>query len=115
MSEGIGGAFNVAAPIGRETFGGLLSACAQVTGSGAEFVWVPDEQLLAQGVRQWSEIPLWRTFPGVWRVGSAAAQEAGLSCRPLHATVGDTWQWMLDGGLVHDERAVKRDRHHPGT
>ncbi len=38
---------------------------------------MPDEQLVAQGVRQWSEMPLWRTFSGVWRVSSAAAQAAG--------------------------------------
>ena len=34
----------------------------------AEFAWVADEQLLAYGVRQWSEIPLWRTFPGAWQL-----------------------------------------------
>jgi nucleoside-diphosphate-sugar epimerase len=113
-SHGISGAYNVTAPIGRETFGGLLGACAQATGSGAEFVWVPDEQLVAQGVRQWSEIPLWRTFPGVWRVGSAAAQAHGLSCRPLAATVDDTWSWMQEGRAAGDERAeeigISRER-----
>ncbi len=95
-ARNIGGAYNVTAPVGRETFGGMLSACAEVTGSDAEFVWVPDEQLLARGVRQWSEMPLWRTFPGVWRVDSAAARARGLSCRPLKATVADTWSWMQD-------------------
>jgi len=102
----IPGAFNVAAPIGRETFGGLLRACAEVTGSEAEFVWVPDAQLLAQGVRQWSEMPLWRTFPGVWNVDPGAALAAGLSCRPLAATVADTWSWLqASGEALDDERA----------
>jgi 2'-hydroxyisoflavone reductase len=114
-ARGAGGAFNITAPVGRETFGGLLGACAHATGSGAQFVWVPDEQLLAQGVRQWSEIPLWRTFPGVWRVGSAAAHARGLSCRPLAATVEDTWAWMQDSGAEgDDERAgeigISRER-----
>ena len=96
----------MAAPVGRETFGSMLSACAAATGSDAEFVWVSDEQLLARGVRQWSEMPLWRTFPGVWRVDSAAAHARGLSCRPLKATVADTWSWMQDGGAgLDDERA----------
>lgn len=94
---GIPGAYNVAAPVGRETFGGMLTACAVSTGSAAEFAWVADEQLLACGVRQWSEMPLWRTFPGVWRVDSSAAHARGLSCRPLAATVDDTWSWMHDG------------------
>jgi nucleoside-diphosphate-sugar epimerase len=111
----INGAYNVAAPIGRETFGGMLEACADATGSDAEFAWVPDEQLVAQGVRQWSEMPLWRTFPGVWRVSSAAAQAEGLSCRPLAATVRDTWLWMQAApARSADERAseigISRER-----
>jgi hypothetical protein len=105
----------VTAPVGRETFGGMLGACAEVTGSDAEFVWVPDEQLLAHGVRQWSEMPLWRTFPGVWQVSSAAAQAAGLSCRPLAVTVRETWSWMQDTAAgPDDERAseigISRER-----
>ena len=104
--HGIGGAYNVTAPVGRETFGGMLRACAQVTRSGAEFVWVPDDQLLAHGVRQWSEMPLWRTFPGVWRVDSTAAHAQGLLCRPLAGTVEDTWTWMQeDRAPGDDERA----------
>ena len=105
---GIAGAYNVTAPEGWETFGGLLGACAEVTGSGAEFVWIPDEQLLAYGVRQWSEMPLWRTFRGVWQVSSVAAQAAGLSCRPLAATVADTWAWMQDTAVrAGGERAAE--------
>jgi nucleoside-diphosphate-sugar epimerase len=104
----IGGPFNVTAPTGRETFRGMLQACAQVTRSGAQFVWVPDGQLIAHGVRQWSEMPLWRTFPGVWRVDSAQAREQGLSCRPLASTVADTWAWMQSaGGPGGDERAAE--------
>jgi nucleoside-diphosphate-sugar epimerase len=104
--QALSGAFNVAAPMGRETFGGMLSACAEATRSRAEFVWVPDEQLLAHGVRQWSEMPLWRTFAGVWAVDARAAYAAGLSCRPLTDTVIGTWSWMQDAGLtVSDDRA----------
>jgi nucleoside-diphosphate-sugar epimerase len=105
-SLGISGAYNVTAPTGRETFGGLLSACATVTNSDAQFVWVPDEQLLAHGVRQWSELPLWRTFPGVWQVDSIAAAAKRLSARHLTATVADTWSWMQEADLLSvDERA----------
>jgi 2'-hydroxyisoflavone reductase len=110
------GAYNVAAPIGRATFGGMLRACAEVTGSDAEFVWVDDAQLLALGVRQWSETPLWRTFPGVWQVDPGAALAAGLPCRPLAATVADTWSWLQGGGgavLDHErvgEIGISRER-----
>lgn len=110
VTAGVSGSYNVAAPIGRETFGGMLSACAEVTGSGAEFVWVPDDLLVASGVRQWSELPLWRTFPGVWQVDAAAACAQGLSCRPIAETVSATWAWMQesrDGPGTPDERAAE--------
>ncbi len=100
----IGSTFNVTAPIGGETFGGLLQACAAATGASPEFVWVPDELLLRMGVRQWSEIPLWRTFPGVWRVDSSRARSAGLASRPLPETVRDTWQWLGTTPSVPDHQ-----------
>ncbi len=105
---GPGGAFNAVAPIGRETFGGMLRACAEVTRSDARFVWVSDAQLLAHRVRQWSEMPLWRTFPGVWQVASDRAQSHGLLCRPLAQTVADTWSWMQQGGAgSRDDRSAE--------
>jgi 2'-hydroxyisoflavone reductase len=111
----IASAYNVAAPIAGETFGGMLRACAEVTRSDAEFVWVADAQLLSLGVRQWSEMPLWRTFPGVWQVDSGAALAAGLSCRPLAATVADTWSWLRGGresldGERSSEIGISRER-----
>ncbi|GAA2759998.1 nucleoside-diphosphate-sugar epimerase [Actinopolymorpha rutila] len=108
VESGECGPFNVTAPMGRETFGGLLAACAQVTGGAPQYVWLPEETLLQAGVRQWSELPLWRTFEGVWRVDSSRALRAGLDCRPLTETVRDTWQWLVETGAeqVH-ERAVE--------
>jgi len=111
----LAGTFNVAAPIGVETFGDMLNACVEVTGSETELVWVGDDQLVAAGVRQWSEMPLWRTFPGVWQLSPSAALAAGLSCRPLAATVADTWSWLQEvGESLRDERAgeigISRER-----
>jgi len=102
------GAFNVAAPVGRETFGGMLAACREATGSDTEPVWVPDEELVRLGVRQWSEMPLWRTMPGTWQVDASEAAAAGLTCRPLTETVRDTWAWMVETGATGDhERAAE--------
>jgi hypothetical protein len=60
-------------------------------------------------------MPLRRTFPGVWQVSSVAAQALGLSCRPLAATVRETWSWMQDASAgPDDERAseigISRER-----
>jgi nucleoside-diphosphate-sugar epimerase len=95
MAEGqLSGPFNVTAPIDGATFGDLLEACVDVTHSRAALVWVPDEVLLTHGIRQWSQLPLWRTFDGVWRVDAARARAAGLVNRPIAQTVLDTWKWM---------------------
>jgi 2'-hydroxyisoflavone reductase len=98
--------YNVAAPPGRDTFGGLLAACRDVTGSDAVVEWVGEQWLIEQGVRQWTEIPLWRALPTAWSMSTTRAQAAGLECRPLHETVADTWAWLQSGGRpVSHERS----------
>lgn len=108
LAGGLAGVFNATAPVGRDTFGDLLQACQAATGSHVDVVWVPDALLMALGVRQWSELPLWRTHPGVWQVDSTAAQAAGLRCRPLLDTAAATWQWLTDTeALLANERSVE--------
>ncbi|MET9932875.1 MULTISPECIES: NAD-dependent epimerase/dehydratase family protein [unclassified Streptomyces] len=94
-----GGAYNVVAPIGRDTMRDLLTACVLVTGGDAQLAWASDKLLLDHDVEQWTELPLWRTHEGVWRVDSSRAQAAGLVCRPLADTVADTWAWLRGGGV----------------
>jgi hypothetical protein len=94
-----GAAYNCVAPIGRETMGGFLAACVLATGGDAQLAWAPDKLLLDHGVQQWTELPLWRTHAGVWKIESAQAQAAGLVCRPLSETVADTWTWLRSGGM----------------
>jgi nucleoside-diphosphate-sugar epimerase len=103
------GIFNVTAP-GQDTMADLLTACREVTGSAAQFEWITDEQwLVAQGVRQWTELPLWRTYPGAWAVDSSRARAAGLHSRPLRSTVTDTWEWVHPGEpSVAHERAFEQ-------
>lgn len=105
-ADGPVGTFNVTAS-GRETMNDFLTACQQATGSDATFTWITDEEwLVAQGVAQWTELPLWRTYRGAWAVDSAKARDAGLITRPLADTATDTWAWLHDGeGAVAHERA----------
>lgn len=100
------GTFNVTAP-GHDTMADLLTACREVTSSDAQFEWITDEPwLVAQGVAQSTELPLWRTYAGAWAVDSSRARAAGLSTRSLRTTAADTWEWMQSGKQsVTHERA----------
>ena len=98
---------NLAAPIGRDTMGSFLASCLDVTGGRGELVWAPDDFLVEQGVRQWTELPLWRTHAGVWQVDASSAVGAGFRSRPLEETVRDTWAWLsADGRPVPHPRAA---------
>lgn len=104
---GLSGAMNVTAPFGHATYGGLMESCRDVTGGHCDLVWVADDWLAAQDVTPWSEIPLWRTTAGTWRVSSERAWAAGLTCRPLLETVADTWNWLCEEDPMPHERAAQ--------
>jgi nucleoside-diphosphate-sugar epimerase len=101
------GSFNVTAPIGHSTFGGLLASCQNVVGVDAELVWVDDAFLRAHRIPEWVGLPLWRDYPGTWHVDAGRARTAGFTCRPLPETVADTWTWMRDSALVETERSAE--------
>jgi 2'-hydroxyisoflavone reductase len=91
------GAVNATGPAGMTTLGGLLELCRDVTGGAAEWVPVPEEELLGAGVEEWVHLPLWlqrEVARTAWDVDTSRAQELGLSIRPLQETVADTWAWM---------------------
>lgn len=107
-AAGLAGVFNVTAPPGMATYGAMLAACREITGSDAAFTWVSDEFLLDHQVRQWTEIPLWRVYAGTWQVSSARARAAGLTARPIADTAAATWEWLTTGGAMisHDRQAA---------
>ncbi|MFJ3248477.1 NAD-dependent epimerase/dehydratase family protein [Streptomyces sp. NPDC086782] len=95
------GGFNVTHPDGI-TFRSFLEACLRETGGAGAPVWAAPEVLVEQGVKQWTELPLWRTHAGVWAVDSSRAVAAGLRCRPVADTVRDTWRWWAADGRPVD-------------
>jgi nucleoside-diphosphate-sugar epimerase len=110
----VAGAFNGTAPAGTQTMGEVLEAAVTATGSEAELVWIPDEQLTAASVDPWVELPLWipaAEFPGPWTIGTERAQASGLRCRPIAETVADVWAWLRDGGEA--ELDEWRSEHRP--
>jgi 2'-hydroxyisoflavone reductase len=102
------GTYNVAPPADC-TYRDLIVACLTATGGHGELLWIDDDWLAAQDARQWTELPLWRVPPGTWAMDTTRATAAGLTCRPLTATVHDTWAWLSSGGRPVDH---ERDAEH---
>ena len=79
--QGRSGAVNATVPAGMTTLGGLLDVCREVTGGDAEWVPLPEADLLAAGVQPGVHLPLWlprdmaRT---AWDVDTSRARELGL-------------------------------------
>jgi 2'-hydroxyisoflavone reductase len=103
----IGGTFNVTGPTGNATMGGWLADIVAATGSDARLTWVDDDLLVAHEVEPWTELPLWMPLgqdgDAVWTAETAAAEKAGLSCRPVTETVRDTWRWMQRDDVHGDD------------
>jgi 2'-hydroxyisoflavone reductase len=95
--RGLSGAVNATGPAGMTTLGGLLETCREVTGSDAEWVPLPDTDLLAAGVQEWVHLPLWlrrEIARTAWDVDTTRARRLGLPSRPIRESVADTWAWM---------------------
>ncbi|MGW7365631.1 NAD-dependent epimerase/dehydratase family protein [Streptomyces sp. NPDC054841] len=96
-----GGAYNVAHPNGI-TFADFLAACLDATGGSGRAAWATPDALAEHDVKQWTELPLWRTHAGVWLVDSGRAVTAGLRCRPIRETIAETWTWWQSDGRPVD-------------
>jgi 2'-hydroxyisoflavone reductase len=91
------GTFNAVGPAKPTTMAEVLYGIKAVTTAGASFTWVPNEFLVAQGVRGWRHMPIWlppegRTA-GFLRRSNAKAVAAGLTFRPLADTAKVTLDW----------------------
>ena len=105
-----GGTFNVSGPRPSVTFGEVLSACGEATPT-----WVSDQFLLGQGVRPYSELPLWvPPSAGTLLMPLDRATAAGLRYRALARTIRDTREWAQSGALVSATDAGGRVRQ-PAT
>jgi 2'-hydroxyisoflavone reductase len=96
--SGLAGTFNAVAP--PTTIGEVVETCRTVSASAAEIVWVDSDFLVAEGVGEWMELPLWLADPdycSMQRTPVERATAAGLRHRPLAETVSDTLGWVRSG------------------
>ena len=93
------GVFNSISTSGHTNMFEVLDTCRRVTNSDAKFTWVPPDFVLQQGIRPWSEMPIWvdPDLYGMHGFDTSRAASAGLTCRPFIETVADTWAWMQSG------------------
>jgi nucleoside-diphosphate-sugar epimerase len=96
----LAGPYNLVAPPGFTSWGGLLEACRDTAGPEAELVWADPDWVLDRVPDNWETLPMWPGvgFPGLYGLESARAIEAGLQIRPLSETVADTWAWLRTEG-----------------
>ncbi|MEU4689310.1 NAD-dependent epimerase/dehydratase family protein [Actinoplanes sp. NPDC023714] len=108
-AAGLGGPCNVVGRSGDATMGSLLATACAVTGDRAQLRWIAPDVLERAGAEPWTELPIWLP-PGplhafMHRGDVTRALAAGLRCRPLAATVADTWAWMTSLGGPIPQRA----------
>ncbi|HRA52958.1 MAG TPA: hypothetical protein PLQ83_04835 [Thermoflexales bacterium] len=104
------GVFNATSPAGAITLGELLDTARRVSGSDARVTWAAEGWLLGQGVAAWSDMPVWvpesdPEMAGFFEVPVARAVAAGLTFRPLEATIHDTLAWLATRPTDHVWRA----------
>lgn len=99
IEQGTTGTFNVNGPVGGGmTIGKLLDTCKKATGSDATFTYAEGDWLAGQGVNPWAQMPVWIP-PGPEMIGFhtrdlSKAAAAGLTTRPLEATIADALTWF---------------------
>lgn len=103
---------NLVAPPGAFAWAELLEACHEVTGSGAELVWVDGHRVAELVEDPWVHLPLWpipgRDSRAIYLARSDRAIGEGLAIRPLVETVADTWRALLAEGLESGWRTEVR-------
>jgi 2'-hydroxyisoflavone reductase len=104
LTRGPAGAYNATGPAMPLAFGEFLTAC-QVTLAPrppAVLTWCSERFLREQGVAPWTGLPLWvpAAETGIHQVSVRRALAAGLSFRPLAATVVDTLAWAKSADFV---------------
>ncbi|MCA9756170.1 MAG: epimerase [Candidatus Eisenbacteria bacterium] len=105
MEEKLTGVYNATGPAEPFTWRELVDTCTDVVASGPDapavhphVTWVSEAFLQEKKVGAWMELPLWVPVEpesvAFSRISIEKAKQAGLTFRPLEATVRDTLAWF---------------------
>lgn len=96
VSNAVAGTYSAVSPTPPFGFGDLLDATASAVGpAGTELTWADADWLREQG-ETYNSLPLWTEGEPAWTLAAdpTKAFAAGLSPRPLTATITETWDWI---------------------
>jgi 2'-hydroxyisoflavone reductase len=97
IGRGRTGVYNATGPKEPLTFGPMLAACREASGSNATFTWVDAKTLEELKIAPWSDMPCWvppfGETAGSRRVNNGKAAGEGLTFRPIVETARDTLAW----------------------
>jgi 2'-hydroxyisoflavone reductase len=96
--QSLTGIFNAVGPKEALDMEQLLHVCRSVSGAAVRVTWVSEDFLLAEGVRAWSELPLWvpesnDSLAGFLSFDASKAIASGLVFRKARETVAATLAW----------------------
>jgi 2'-hydroxyisoflavone reductase len=113
VEAGLNGIFNATGPGRRLSMQQFLEACITASHAKAQFTWVSEEFLREAKVEPWSDLPVWVESKDAHlnTVNNDRAIDAGLTYRPLTATINDTLTWVNTRPIDYAWRAgLRRER-----
>ncbi|MFH8340909.1 NAD-dependent epimerase/dehydratase family protein [Streptomyces sp. AM6-12] len=110
LERELSGPYDLVSPPGHTTMGAFLDACLAATGADAELCWADPQTVLDAGIEPWTELPVWvppggEMHDAVHGCDVSRALATGLVCRPVTATVVDTWRWLTGIGGTPPRRS----------
>ncbi len=97
VEQGDVGTFNAVGPVGSRSMAELLYGIRAVTTTPTQFTWVDTDFLIANRVRPYQEMPVWRPardqYRGFARFDLTREIQTGLTFRPLAVTARETLDW----------------------
>ncbi len=106
------GPYNITGPQNQLLFGTLVETCTQISENKATFTYASEPFLQENGV----QFPLWvgSTAVGIHTINAQKAIDAGLTFRPLSATVQDTLTYINALPVDHQWRVGLQQEQEAG-
>lgn len=112
LEDELSGTFNATGPEEPLAFDEMLAACGTAVGTQAHLEWVDEPFVLDQGIKAWSELPVWLPagWDGMLTIDNSKAVGSGLTFRPLDDTARDTYEWVRSLDVPPGDAGLDRSK-----